>query len=93
MCKALILAGALALAPFGAAIAGPLEDGVAAAERGDYATALHLIRPLAKRGDAAAQFALGGMFDTGKGVSQDYGQAAFGIEKPPIRERPWHNSA
>jgi uncharacterized protein len=55
--KTLLAGGVLALAPFGAAMAGPLEDGVAAAERGDYATALHLIRPLAKRGDAAAQFA------------------------------------
>jgi uncharacterized protein len=88
MRKALILAGALALAPFGAAMAGPLEDGVAAAERGDYATALHLIRPLAKRGDVAAQFALGGMFDTGKGVSQDYGQAAFWYRKAADQGAP-----
>jgi TPR repeat protein len=88
MHKALILSGALAFSPFGAAMAGPLEDGVAAAERGDYATTLHLIRPLAKRGDAAAQFALGGMFDTGKGVSQDYGQAAFWYRKAADQGAP-----
>jgi TPR repeat protein len=77
-----------ALSPFGAAMAGPLEDGVAAAERGDYATALHLIRPLAKRRDAAAQLALGGMFDTGKGVSQDYGQAHFSAPDHLAGARP-----
>jgi hypothetical protein len=34
---------------------GPLEDGLAAAKRGDYATALRLSRPLADQGDAVAQ--------------------------------------
>ena len=33
----------------GPAIAGPFEDGVAAAQKGDYATALRLWRPLADR--------------------------------------------
>jgi len=31
--------------------AGPLEDGVAAYERSDYATALRLLRPLADQGN------------------------------------------
>jgi len=38
--------------------AGPLED-AKAYDRGDYATALRLIRPLADQGDAAAQYLLG----------------------------------
>ena len=39
----------------GPAAAGPLEDAVAAARKGDYATALRLLRPLADQGDAVAQ--------------------------------------
>jgi TPR repeat protein len=34
--------------------AGPFEDASAAYERGDYATALRLWRPLADQGDAAS---------------------------------------
>jgi hypothetical protein len=41
------------------AVAGPFEDGVAAYQRGDYATALRLLRPLAEHGNANAQFNLG----------------------------------
>jgi hypothetical protein len=33
--------------------AGPFEEGLAAYERGDYATALRLWRPLAEQGEAA----------------------------------------
>ncbi len=51
------------------------DEGVAAYNRGDYATALHEWRPLAKQGDAAAQFNLGLMYETGQGVPQNYVQA------------------
>ena len=44
-----ILFVALTLA--GTAVAGPLEDGVEAVNRGDYATALQLLRPLAEQGE------------------------------------------
>jgi hypothetical protein len=54
---------------------GPFEDGAAAYYRGDYTTALRLIRPLAEQGDAAAQFWLGLMYDRGKGVPQDFAKA------------------
>jgi hypothetical protein len=37
-----------------AAVAGPLEDRVAAYSRGDFATALRLLRPLAENGNADA---------------------------------------
>ena len=85
---ATVFAGALTLALSGAARAGPLEDGVTAASRGDYATALHLIRPLAKQGDATAQLALGEMFDTGKGVPQDFGQAVLWYRKAADQGAP-----
>lgn len=51
--------------------AGPFEDGVVAYERQDYATALRLWQPLAEQGDAASQFNLGLMYDTGRGVPED----------------------
>ena len=62
-------------------VAGQLEDGVGAAQHQDYATALRLLRPLADRGDATAQFNLGVMYDAGQGVPQNYPEAVkwFGL--------------
>ena len=61
----------IALAFWGRAIAGPLDDAVAAYERGDYATAARLYLPLAEQGSAQAQYSLGFMYATGRGVAQD----------------------
>src|SRR3974390_1241437 len=57
------------------AAAGPLEDATAANERGDYATALRLVRPLAAQGNDRAQFNLGVMYDKGRGVPQNDAEA------------------
>ena len=60
--KAILRSGFLALAIMALAVpanAGPFEDGRAAYQRGDYATAFKLWRPLAEQGDSEAQFALG----------------------------------
>ena len=51
------------------------DDGWAAYERGDNATALREWRPLAEQGHAAAQYNLGLMYDNGEGVAQDDGKA------------------
>jgi uncharacterized protein len=51
---------------------GDYEDGLAAAHRGDYATALKLLSPLAQKGHAGAQYNLGVMYYNGNGVAQDY---------------------
>ena len=50
----------------GPAAAGPLEDAIAAVRKGDYATAIRLLRPLADQGNAAAQHILGIMYDKAK---------------------------
>ena len=50
-------------------------DGVAAFERGDYATALEHWRPMAEEGIAVAQNNLGVMYDHGLGVEEDDAQA------------------
>jgi len=53
------------------AFGGQFEDATAAYERGDYATAFRLMKPLAEKGDAKAQHNLGVMYDYGRGVPQD----------------------
>jgi TPR repeat protein len=64
------------LALFGAAAADQLTGGEAAYNRGDYATAMRLLGPIAEQGNDAAQFALATMYLNGQGVVQDNEQAA-----------------
>jgi uncharacterized protein len=77
MMQARNAAFALALAIGGAApvCAAPMDDAAAALRRGDYATALTVIRPLAEKGDALAQYNLGVSYDQGWGVPQDATEA------------------
>jgi uncharacterized protein len=55
--------------------AGPLDDGNAAMHRKDFAAALELLGPLARDGNAIAQFNLGFLFDEGLGVPQNHMRA------------------
>jgi TPR repeat protein len=64
----------LALLATQAANAG-LDEGVAAYNAKDYATALKELRPFAEQGNAVAQYNLGAMYDTGKGIVRDNQQA------------------
>jgi TPR repeat protein len=50
---------------------GDYQDGRKAYNRGDYATALKELRPLAEQGHAEAQYLLGYMYYKGRGVGQD----------------------
>jgi TPR repeat protein len=52
-----------------------------AVERGDYATAMRELRPLAEQGHAAAQFNLGLLYANGQGVPKDDAQARQWYEK------------
>jgi TPR repeat protein len=52
------------------------DAGYAAYQKGNYETALRLLRPLAESGDTRAQFNLGVMYSEGQGVPQDYAEAA-----------------
>src|SRR5437899_2478129 len=56
---------------FAAPAGADLDMGVAAYNRGDYATALRELKPLAEKGMAPAQFNLGVMYNFGEGVPQD----------------------
>ncbi len=59
------------------AYADAYKDGLAAAKAGDFAVALQLWTPLAKGGDARAQYELGYLYVTGLGVKKN---CATGIE-------------
>ncbi|MGJ4945783.1 trypsin-like serine protease [Bradyrhizobium sp. HKCCYLS1011] len=65
----------LLLGLLGPARAAELDDAVAAAHGGDYATALKRLSPLAEKGDARAQFDLGFMQAFGWGVQRDPAKA------------------
>lgn len=60
--------------PLGAA--ADFESGVAAAQAGDYGTALREWQPLAEKGNVEAQFNLGLLYEYGLGVPQDGAAAA-----------------
>jgi formylglycine-generating enzyme required for sulfatase activity len=51
------------------------DEGLAAYNTGDYATALEKWRALAKQGDADAQNSLGVAYEKGNGVKQNYAEA------------------
>src|SRR5271163_448390 len=70
--RVLLTALLMLAAMSGADAAGPIEDASAAYERGDYTTALRLLRPQADRGVAEAQYELGFMYYGGLGVPQSY---------------------
>ena len=70
MLKPALTAACLVLMPC-AAVAGPFEDGQAAFDREDYATAMRLWRPLAEHGNAKAQYRLAMMYSGAQGVPED----------------------
>jgi uncharacterized protein len=74
---ALVVSGVLALALFGAVVAGPLEDGEVAYRGGDYAAAISYWRALADQGNARAEYDIGLMYGLGQGAPQDYAQAVY----------------
>jgi TPR repeat protein len=79
---ALILIAFLLSIPLAnSAFGGQFEDAKSAYDRGDYATAYRLFKPMAEQGHDEAQYNLGGMYAEGRGVPQDYGKAAKWFRK------------
>jgi len=78
--KRLVLTFALLIGLAAPAWAG-IAEGVTAYSRGDYATALRELRPLAEQGDSLAQSYLGFMYAKGQGVPQDDAEAAKWFRK------------
>ena len=57
-------------------LSADFQKGLAAFQKGDFATALIEWKTLAEQGHAKAQYNLGVMYDNGEGVVQDYKTAA-----------------
>ncbi|MEW6719739.1 MAG: tetratricopeptide repeat protein [Thermodesulfobacteriota bacterium] len=77
-CTTAVIVGvafALSVFPAGASIAGPMEDIQMAFVQGEFEAAFRLARALAETGEPKAQNLLGYMYQSGKGVGQDYIEA------------------
>ena len=72
--KLLILSLALSLSN---TVFADFREGLDAYNKGDYETAYKQWKPLAKAGDAEAQYNLGFMYRRGEGVKQDDEKAAY----------------
>jgi uncharacterized protein len=70
-------ASALLLCSGPLAEAASFRQGVSAFNRQDYVSASGVFIPLAEQGDPLAQSYLGFMFETGRGVPQNYTEAAM----------------
>ena len=71
----IILATVLSFMAFTPLAAQDFQKGLAAAQAGDFATALQEWKPLAEAGNANTQFNLAWMYNKGKGLPQDYAEA------------------
>jgi len=70
--RLILLFCALLVVGVGPTLSADLQKCFAATERGDYATALAEMRPLAEQGNPTAQVHMGLMYTNGHGVSQDH---------------------
>ena len=73
--KKLLLILVLAVMCSSVARADDLSDGFKAYKKGDYDIAFMLLKPLAEKGNAAAQTLLGVMYHGGRGVIKNYKEA------------------
>jgi TPR repeat protein len=73
--KQILPACVLIFALAGQAMADPLSDAIRVYDTGDYEQAAKLFTPLAKKGNAEAQYVLGIMYRAGRGVTQDFNEA------------------
>jgi uncharacterized protein len=87
---ALLLAAAASVAGLDRAEAGStLQSGVAAMARQDYAAAVRILAPIAQRGNPQAQAIMGRLYVIGRGVPQNYTQAAIWYRRAAEQGNPW----
>ena len=86
MKRLLLIFSLLAILPSAICFAGDYEDGWAAVDRGDYATALKKWRPMADMGFPEVQFSMGALYERGQGVPQDFKQAFIWYRKAAEKE-------
>ena len=65
------------------------QKGIAAYDRGDYATVFREWRTVANQGDSIAQLMLGLMYQDGTGATKDSGEAAKGYRKAAEQGNAW----
>jgi TPR repeat protein len=65
-----------------------MEEGLAAFNRGDFATAFKEWKPLAEQGDAEAQYNLGVLYQYGRGAPQDDAEAAKWFRQAAEQDDP-----
>jgi TPR repeat protein len=83
-----VLAGLIAaVVTASGAAASPLDDADAAYQRGDYATALKIIGPLAAQGNVSAQVDLGTLYSSGRGVPLNDAEALMWYRR--AAEKGW----
>ena len=71
-----------------------IADANAAVGRGDYATALRLVRPLAEQGNALAEVLLGSMYESGGGDQTYMGYAdGHGVPQNYAEAMKWYRLA
>jgi len=70
--KGIFLLAIIFIALLGSPAIADFAKGLAAAESGDFATALQEWEPIAEQGNVDAQYRLGIMYRRGEGVTQDY---------------------
>jgi TPR repeat protein len=75
--RVLLLACAFLFSTYDLAQAQSFRQGVSAFNRQDYVSASRVFIPLAEQGVPAAQSYLGFMFETGRGVPQNYTESAM----------------
>lgn len=69
-----------------------LRQASVAYSRGDYVRAVHVLYPLARRGNARAQATLGFMYENGFGVPQAYDAAADLYQRAAVQGDPFGQS-
>ncbi len=75
------LALVLSIACLATPTSADFRAGMDAYNRGNYATALSELRPLAEQGDTISQYTLGVLYANGHGVPQDFVQARQWLEQ------------
>ena len=85
---AIVLAFGLVVSVSADSQADKLQEGRAAISTGDYGSAVRLLLPLAKDGDAEAQNAVGVLYTNGWGVAQDHRAAAEWYRKAAEQGNP-----
>jgi uncharacterized protein len=86
----LLLAAAASAAGLNRATAGPtLRSGEAAMARQDYIAAARILAPIAQHGNPDAQAIMGYLYAIGRGVPQNYTQAAIWYRRAAEQGNPW----